>query len=359
MPGTSLVTKTAEDLSISELICLLKEKCRAKTMSERYTLFPISDDESYKFWKTHEAAIWTCVEMDFSRDKQDYDSLDEKRKRIVDYINAFFSATDGQIVDNILLRFLLEAETLEEQAFYIQQAQMELVHSETYSLILNTLVRDPEERNKLLKASDSLECVLKKNLWIEEGMNSNSSISKRRLLFACAEGIFFTSSFLFIFWFRSSGKFQNMIFANEQISKDENLHRDFGIYRYLRDGKLSDEEASSIVSEAVDLECAFIDELLPEAIDDLTPEDAKNYVKVLADLLLLACEHPPIYQIDKSTLPSWMNDIAMSQKGNFYEVRIGSYKSASLKKAIDWKGRIEGTTKEKEEAYSCPSCVDF
>ncbi len=297
--------------------------------------------------------------MDFSRDKEHYLNLVPELKRVIDYVNAMFSGTDGAVISNIVLRFLLEARTLEEQSFYIAQLFDELVHAETYSLIINTLISDEDERNALFMAANDLQCVREKNLWLEKYMTSDIPLGYLRLAFAAGEGIFFTSSFLFIFYFRSKGIMQNIIFANEQISKDEGMHRDAGIYLYLRDGKLSDEHATRLIEEAVTLECAFVDEVLPEKVEDLDPKSVKMFVKFLGDHLLASCEHPKHWNIDASDLPSWMNDIAMEQKSNFYEVRVGNYKQSSLGKALDWKGRINGHSNDVEEAYKNPKGVDF
>ena len=235
----------------------------------------------------------------------------------------------------------------------------ELVHSETYSLIINTLIPDEKERHQLFMAANNLECVRNKDLWLEKYMTSDINLSYRRLAFAAGEGIFFTSSFLFIFYFRTIGILPNIIFANEQISKDEGMHRDTGIALYIRDGKLSDTDATRLIQEAVNLECTFVDTLLPSSINDLDPVDVKKFVQFLGDHLLIACDHPRHYHIETSDLPSWMNDIAMEQKGNFYEVRIGNYKQSSLSKALNWKSRIEGHSNSIDQAYDDPTKVEF
>nr|QBK90142.1 MAG: ribonucleoside diphosphate reductase, beta subunit [Pithovirus LCPAC102] len=341
------------------LVQQLIKQHRNPDIACRYSFFPIQDEEMYKFYKKQEAAIWSSNEMDFSRDKKDYDELNPKLKRIIDYVNAFFSSTDGLIVDNILLRFLLESKSTEEQAYYITQTFIELVHSETYSLIINTLISDIDERNKLFESANTLDCVKNKINWLDDNMQSNKSLSHRLLVFACGEGIFFTSSFLFIFYFRSKGKFENIIFANEQISKDEGLHRDVGIFKHRREGKINTELAFDIVRKAVDLECLFVDELLPEPIDDLYPTDVKNYVKFLGDHLLVAADYPKLYNIKLDQLPAWMNDIAMDQKSNFYEIKVGNYKQSDLKSALDWNGRIEGKEHIINTAYADPLSIDF
>ena len=342
------------------IVTTLLNTHREANIGKRYSFFPIKDERMYAWYKKQESAIWSSNEMDFSVDKHDYDKLRPEYKKIIDTVNAFFSATDGLIIDNIAVRFLLEAKSLEEQAFYIEQLKIEVVHAETYSLIINTLITDEEERNKLHMAAENMECVRGKTEWLQKHMESQSSISHRRLAFACGEGIFFTSSFLFIFFFRSMGILPNIIFANEQISKDEGMHRDaaLDLYRYV-DTKLTDEEAFEIVGEAVDLECRFVDEILPVPMEELKAESVKKYVKFLGDHLLVHAGHPRLYNIDVSDLPTWMNDISMEQKSNFYEVRVGNYKQSNLKKALDWKGRIKGDTEKMNVAFTDPMSVDF
>jgi ribonucleoside-diphosphate reductase beta chain len=309
-------------------------------MLSRYSLFPIKDEIMWKFYKKHENAFWTANEMKFSQDIEDYNNLKPDLQHVIDMVNAFFSATDGIIIKNIMTRFIKEAITMEEMMFFCIQATIEGVHSETYSLIINTLVSDPDRRNNLFKAADNVPTVHAKDEWLVNYMNSNSSRSERLLAFACGEGIFFTSSFLIIFYFRSKGLLHNIVFANEQISKDEGLHRDVGLYLYQRDGKLSQENAEKIVLDAVDLECNFIDDMLPTKIDSLNPDEIKNYVRFLGDHLLISAGHQAKFNINANSLPTWMNDIAMEQKANFFEITVGNYKMSSNKQSIDWKSRI-------------------
>lgn len=328
-------------------------------LARRFSLFPITDSQMYRQMKTQEAVLWTSNELDFSADKHHYDKLSPELKRVIDYVNCFFSATDGLIVNNIAHRFLVEAKTLEEQAFFITQMYIELVHSETYSLIINTLVTDTTKRNSLFEAANNLRCVRNKNLWLENHMNSQNSKAVRLLAFCCAEGIFFVASFLFIFYFRSKGVLPNIIFANEIISRDESIHRDTGILLYLRENGLSTEDATNTVKEAVELECQFVEEVLVNDIEDLTKNDVKKYVKFLGDHLLSACGHSKVWNIDSSELPTWIRDISLKQKGNFYEVRTGNYIKGNLEQAIDWRGRIRGKSEEINLACSDPSEVDF
>lgn len=330
-----------------------------KSLGERYSFFPIKDEEMYRMYKQQEVSFWSSNEMDFSEDKKDYDMLPYDEKRLMDYVNAFFSATDGLILDNIVFRFLIQNDTLESKAFYIMQAAIELIHSETYSLIINTLIRDDDERSNLFNAANNLDCVKKKAEWIQDMLKKELSPSERFLVFACCEGIFFTSSFLFIFYWRHKGKFQNIIFANEQISKDEALHRDVGIMQYIRHGKLNDNDAYNIVKHAVELECNFVKEVLPDGVSGLSQENAIQYVQFLGDHLLLSCGHNKLWNINIESLPKWLNDIAMEQKSNFYEVKVGNYKMSNFSDSIDWRTRIKGKSQTIKNAIDNPSLIDF
>jgi ribonucleotide reductase beta subunit family protein with ferritin-like domain len=321
---------------------------------KRYTFFPIEDETAYYYYKLQEAALWSSNELDFSRDADQYNGFNDQLKRIVDYVYAFFASADGIIAENIVLRFLQECDSFEQKAFYLAQLFIESVHSETYSLTTNTLIKDPNKRLELFQAMERIPVVKAKTEWMERWMNSELPRPYRLLAFVCAEGLFFQSSFFYIFWFRSKGLLPNIVFSNEQISKDENLHCCFAIELYNRLPKLTDKEAHDIFREAVEVESLFIDEVTPQQVEDLRPEDGKNYLKTLANYLLGCCGHPPLYeQVD---LPNWTLEIATQQKSNFYEVRVGSYKQFSLSSALDWRGRIE---KRDSDPYTDPDKISF
>jgi ribonucleoside-diphosphate reductase beta chain len=320
---------------------------------KRYTLFPICDEESYKFFKIQQAALWDSNEMDFSRDVEQYDNLPENMKRIIDYVYAFFSSADGAVNENIMMRFFNECDTFEQKCFYISQMYIEAVHAETYSLTINTLIKDPEKRDQLFAAIEVIPVVNMKMQWIEKWLNSDLSRAHRLLAFVCVEGILFQSSFFYIFWFRSKGILNNIVFSNEQISKDENLHCSFAISLLNRLDKLPIEDAHAIVSQAVDIEDKFIETVTPEKIDDLEPQHAKDYVRTLANIILERCGYPQLYKVD--ALPNWIYEIASQQKNNFYEVRVGSYKQFSLQSVLNWKDRLT----KKENVYQNIENIEF
>lgn len=317
--------------------------------SRRYTIqFPVQDEESYAFFNRHLSTVWTNTEMDYSRDKHDYASASPAIQRVVNLILAFFSAADGIVVNNISQRFMREAQTFEQQLFYHVQNFMEVIHATGYSMAVNSLISDPDKREEIFKSADELGFVSSKSRWMEEYMESDLDQIYRVVGFACAEGIFFISAFLVIFWLRSKNLMRNFIFLNEQISKDETLHRDFAchLFRRLKNSQTDRDLVERIVKQAVEVEKEFIDELLVEEIDDLTRDGSKAYVESLANHLLISFGYEAIYEETK--LPSWMNDIAMQQKSNLYEVGGGNYRMGNLEKE-----------ESSETSYSNPEDVDF
>jgi ribonucleoside-diphosphate reductase subunit M2 len=348
------------DLSTVELIKLLDKKVSNSNLTRRNSFFPIQDREAYEFYKTQSSNYWTADELDFTEDKKHYDSLSTEERNILDLIFGFFAAADGIITRNIVFRFLLErSNTLETQAFYIAQMAIEVIHAETYSLTIDTLITSPKKRQEVFQAAENIPCVRAKEEWMEKYMYSDTSFAERLVAFACAEGIFFISAFMFIFWFKSRGIFPNVILSNKLIAKDENLHRDFAIMLYRRlPEHLEESKIQEIVSNAVELECAFVDEVIPQAIKDLKPQSLKDYVRFLADDLLVALGHQKRWNIPSNSIPNWMHIISMETKVNFYERRNDNYQQFSLKESLDWEGRIQGNRVD-EKAYTDPLAIKF
>lgn len=318
-------------MDISSLVRQLSQSVAGNTtLSSRYSLYPIQDEKTFSFYSRHVATIWTNIEFDYSGDKQDYLQLPPHQQRIVSLILAFFSAADGVVLNNLAFRFILEAKTLEEKSFYIVQQFMELIHSEAYSLAINSIISDPEERDKLFRAADTHPYVKRKNDFMEKYLFSSLDKPYRLVAFACAEGIFFISAFLIIFWFRSKGRLPNLIFLNEQVSKDETLHRDFAchLFRSLKDNKIYRGKVLEIIKEAAEIEIEFLQDLLEVEEEDLTLNQSINYVHCLANNLLLDLEEEPIFPYKE--LPTWMDNISRQQKSNLYEVRGGNYRTRGV-----------------------------
>lgn len=346
---------------INQLASLQSKK---KGNHTRYSLFPIKDDKGFEFYKMQEAMIWSANEMEFTRDKKDYDNLDPKRKRLFNMISGFFSSADGLVSQNLAFRFLLECDTYEETAAFVTQLFVELVHAECYGMTIMTNITDEKERQAVFEMCENCECVKMKLDWANKYLYSDEPKYIRLAAFATTEGIFFSVLFAIIFWFRSQGILQNFTFMNEQISKDEGLHRDYGCYLFKKElAKLSEQEKlgwedkiTAMLDEALKIELEFLKELVDEPIDDLSFEGLSDYAKVVTDNLRFNLGLPTKYNVKNSL--SWTEDISLSQKGNFYEVRIGSYKSTAIKDALDWKKRC-GLVKSSVNVFENPELFDI
>ena len=317
---------------------------RHGSIARRYNLFPIKDWQSYAFYKKQEAAVWTANEIDYVKDRPDYAKLSDKERHLVDIILAFFAPGDGLVSNNLSMRFILGAATYEEQAFFIAQMFIELVHAETYGMLIATIITDKKRQEELFNLVDTVECVKAKAEFMEYYTAEEMPMCDRFAAFAAAEGIFFSVLFMFVFWFRSKGKMQSLVFANEQISKDECLHRDFGAYKWrmTSQGDLeAPNRAIAIILKAVEIERRFIDYILSFGdVEELTIASANQYLETVTDSLFHEMGLPTMYNV---TVPfPWMNDISMTQKSNFYEVRVGAYSRFSVEEALEKARKLSG-----------------
>jgi ribonucleoside-diphosphate reductase beta chain len=341
---------------ISKIDAILTQN--QKNRAHRYSLFPITDETSWKFFKTQEAAIWSSNEMKFVEDKLDFEKLSKPEKELLLTIFAFFSAADGLVSRNIVLRFLLECETYEEMMFFTAQLFIEAVHAETYALTIYTLIPDDNQRNELFEAVDKMPCVKEKADWMEKYMYSDLPKPERFVAFACAEGIFFITLFGNIFYFRKMKKLKNVVFSNEQVKKDESLHRDYGCYMYRKYSNGTAEErerVKEIVLSAVEVEKNFCKALLPNPIGDLDYERFCLFIESIADGLFISLGLS-IHFGSKNPY-TWLEDLNLEEKNNFYDVSVGAYKQSSLKEAVNWKSRVGG--KEEIDPYSNPDSFNF
>lgn len=341
---------------------------------KRYALFPILDEEAYKFYVKQELTHWTEHELNFVADLDSYKNATSQQRKVVDTILAFFLVGDGAISNNIAFRFLFECSTYEEQAMFISQLHIELVHAATYGLAAFTMKRSTEEMGELIESAQNTPCVKAKVQFMEKWMMAARPKWQRLVAFACAEGIFFCTLFAVIFWFRSKGLFPNFIFANELIAADESLHRDFGAFLFGREvskilekyEKGSQEynqklgeirtEVEEIIEEALRIEDMFSDHILDSPLEDLTAEKLKVYGRLTADSLLVQLGQPTKYNVTNPF--TWLNDISMEQKSNFYEVRVGAYKKKSMADVLNWKKRA-GLEQGGLDSYKNPDEVDF
>jgi len=329
-------------------------------MVDKYALFPVKDKESFVFRQKQENILWFAEELKFTDDKLDYDRCNPNMKRVIDLIMAFFSVGDGAISENLLERFLLESETYEERSMFITQLYVEQQHAITYGMSTQTFIPNTVELEKLLQEVDNSECVKKKVEFMQKWCRSDKPRHLRLIAFACAEGIFFCTLFAAVFWFRSRGIFNNFISANEMISRDETLHRDYGIMLFSRAAaklgvSLNDPETLEVIEEALEIEDLFIDQLLSEPLEDLNAADMKTYARVITNNMLTTMGYNQKYQVKNPF--TWLNDINLEQKGNFYEVTVASYKKRSMTETLDWESKLGW--KEASSVLEDPSNVDF
>merc|ERR1712187_447233 len=230
----------------------------------RFVMFPIQYPEVWEMYKKHEASFWTAEEIDLSQDNKDWDQLTEPEQHFIKNVLAFFAASDGIVLENLASRFMTEVQIPEARCFYGFQMMMENIHSETYSILIDTYIQDAEEKKFLFEAIDNIESVKMKADWAFKWIESSQCFAERMIAFAAIEGIFFSGSFCAIFWMKKRGLMPGLCFSNELISRDEGMHTDFAclLYRHLNN-KLTDERIIQIIDEAVQIESHFVTESLP------------------------------------------------------------------------------------------------
>ncbi len=293
---------------------------------KRYVIFPIKYDEVWKMYKKAEANFWTAEEIDLSKDLNDFnDKMNEDEKFFVENVLAFFAASDGIVNENLGERFYNEVKIQEAKFFYGFQIAVENIHSETYSLLIDTYVKDIQKKNKLLNAIETIPSVKKKAEWALKWIeNKDATFGTRVIAFAAVEGIFFSGSFCSIFWLKKRGLMPGLCHSNELISRDEGLHTEFAVlvYSMLVD-KPSKETVVEIIKEAVELEKEFITESLPCALIGMNQKLMKQYIEYVSDRLLLMLGLEKIYNVENPF--DWMELISVQGKTNFFEKRVGEY----------------------------------
>ena len=291
-----------------------------------YTLFPIAQSEThlYKMYKQAVASFWTPEEIDFSKDVIDWAKLNDDERHFIKRILAFFAGSDGIVQENLASRFQREVSSPVVKLFYSFQNAMEGIHSETYSLLIDSYVKDKEEQNHLFQAIDTIPCIKKKADWALKWIESQDNFARRLVAFACVEGIFFSGAFCSIYWLKKRGLMPGLTFSNELISRDEGLHTLFAIalYHTLENG-LSSEEICEIIREAVEIEKEFICEALPCSLIGMNSKMMSQYIEFVADRLAvqLGCE-----KIYKTANPfDFMDLISLEGKTNFFEKKVSEY----------------------------------
>ena len=303
--------------------------------TKRYVIFPIQHDNIWKMYKQAEANFWTTEELDLSKDMKDFLSLTDNERFFIKNVLAFFAASDGIVNENLVERFCNDVKVLEAKFFYGFQIAMENIHSETYSLLIDTYVKDIEEKHKLFNAVDTIPSVKKKAEWSMKWINDKSAnFGTRVIAFAAVEGIFFSGSFCSIFWLKKRGLMPGFCHSNELISRDEGLHTEFAVLMYsMLQDKPSKETIISIIKEAVDLEIEFITESLPCKLIGMNMDLMKQYIQYVADRLLLMLGIEKIYSVSNPF--DWMELISIQGKTNFFEKRVGEYSNVANSNASE------------------------
>jgi ribonucleoside-diphosphate reductase beta chain len=297
---------------------------------DRFVLFPIQHDDIWQFYKKSEASFWTAEEIDLQQDLVDWnDKLNDDERYFIKHILAFFAASDGIVNENLAENFLSEVQYTEAKFFYGFQVAIENIHSETYSLLIDTYIRDSKEKAYLFNAIETFPPVKTKAewalRWIEDG-----TFAERLVAFAAVEGIFFSGSFCALFWLKKRGLMPGLTFSNELISRDEGLHADFACLLYTKHLKhqLPKEKVQEIISHAVEIEKEFITESLPVNLIGMNAELMKQYIEFVADRLLVELGNDKIY--NASNPFDFMELISLQGKTNFFEKRVAEYQKAGV-----------------------------
>jgi ribonucleotide reductase beta subunit family protein with ferritin-like domain len=319
-------------------------------MNQRYTLFPIQHHDIWKAYKDAQAAHWIAEEIDFSQDSNDWENkLNDNERYFVENILAFFAGADGIVNDNLMDRFANEVTILEAQFFYGFQIAMENVHSETYSLMIDTFVKDPAKKEKLFNSLETMDSIKQKGEWAIKWINDKeSNFATRLIAFAIVEGVFFSGSFCALFWLKKRGLMPGLTFSNELISRDEGLHTDFAILLYSKiKNRIPTETVHDIFKESVKIEKNFIIDSLPCSLIGMNSILMAEYIEFVADRLLTQLEYPKIF--NTSNPFQFMENISLQGKTNFFEKRVGEYQKSGI-----------GKKREISDAFGCDSdAVDF
>jgi ribonucleoside-diphosphate reductase beta chain len=281
-------------------------------------------------YKKAEASFWTAEEIDLSHDMKDWERMNDNERHFVKHVLAFFAASDGIVNENLAVNFIREVQIAEARCFYGFQIMIENIHSETYSLLIDTYIKDPVEKDKLFKAMETVPCVQRKAEWALRWINKkNSSFAERLVAFAAVEGIFFSGSFCSIFWLKKRGLMPGLSFSNELISRDEGLHCDFACLLYNKlENKLTTERVHEIIGDAVAIEKEFVSDALPVDLIGMNSKMMCQYIEFVADRLLVALGY---HRLFNATNPfDFMELISLQGKTNFFEKRVGEYQKAGV-----------------------------
>ena len=291
----------------------------------RFVMFPIKYDDIWQMYKKQVDCFWRAEEIDLSKDLDNWNSLNQDEKYFISMILAFFAASDGIVLENLASRFMNDVQVSEARAFYGFQIAMENIHSQVYSLLIETYINDKEEKHKLFNAIENFPCIKKKSDWAQKWIHDNrSSFATRLVAFACVEGIFFSGAFCSIYWLKKRGLMPGLTFSNELISRDEALHCEFAVLLYSKLVRhLPVAKVHDIIKEAVDIEIEFICDALPCKLIGMNADLMTQYIKFVADRLVVQLGYKKIYGVE-NCFP-WMELISLEGKTNFFEKRVGEY----------------------------------
>jgi ribonucleoside-diphosphate reductase beta chain len=301
---------------------------------DRFVLFPIKHHDIWKFYKQAEASFWTAEEIDLSQDLSDWTGLNDGERHFITHVLAFFAASDGIVKENLAEHFVSEVQYTEAKFFYGFQIAIENIHSETYSLLIDTYVKDAKEKDKLFHAVETMDCVKKKADWALRWIDKGS-FQERLIAFAAVEGIFFSGSFCSIFWLKKRGLMPGLTFSNELISRDEGLHCDFACHLYTQHviSKMPEQTVIDIIRDAVAIEQEFVTDALPVNLIGMNAAQMRQYIEFVADRLLNELVGKKIYN---ATNPfDFMEMISLRGKTNFFEKRVAEYQKAGVMKSTE------------------------
>jgi ribonucleoside-diphosphate reductase beta chain len=313
----------------------------------RFVLFPIEHEDIWKLYKQQEACIWTAEEIDLGQDITDWEhKLNNDEQHFIKNVLAFFAASDGIVNENLAMNFVNEVQYTEAKFFYGFQIMMENIHSETYSLLIDTYIKDREEQMHLFRAVDTIPAIKKKADWAMKWINSESFV-ERLVAFAAVEGIFFSGSFCSIFWLKKRGLMPGLTFSNELISRDEGMHCDFACHLYNShiEKKIPEKKLKEIIVSALEIEKEFILEALPVRLIGMNSDLMSQYLEFVTDRLLVALGCSKVYNVANPF--DFMENIAIQGKTNFFEKRVAEYQKAGVH------------NKAEEELDSAFSDMDF
>ncbi|MBK7226457.1 MAG: ribonucleotide-diphosphate reductase subunit beta [Saprospiraceae bacterium] len=296
----------------------------------RFVLFPIQHQDIWEFYKNSEACFWTAEEIDLQADLVDWNNkLNDDERHFIKHVLAFFAASDGIVNENLAENMVRSVQYTEAKFFYGFQIMMENIHSETYSLLIDTYIKDNQEKAKLFNAIDTMDCVRLKAEWALRWIGKGTFV-EQLIAFAAVEGIFFSGSFCSIFWLKKRGLMPGLSFSNELISRDEGMHCDFACMIYNKHivNKLPKESLEAIITEAVIIEKTFVTDSIPVALIGMNAEMMCQYIEFCADRLLISLGNPKVYG-SENPFP-WMDLISMRGKTNFFEKRVGDYQKAGV-----------------------------